>query len=76
MLYIDQPVGTTFSHAVIQNGTLNVANSSPPIFTPLQNNSSQLKTNATFMAATLDLRPLETTQTTTAQAAWTIWQFA
>ncbi|KAK1245617.1 hypothetical protein MKX08_005246 [Trichoderma sp. CBMAI-0020] len=38
--------------------------------------NSQLKTNATFMAATLDPQPLETTQNTTAQAARTIWQFA
>ncbi|KAL6885807.1 Alpha/Beta hydrolase protein [Trichoderma evansii] len=52
MLYIDQPVGTSFSYATIQNGTLNVANPGPPIFTPLQNNSSQFNTNATFMAAT------------------------
>ncbi|EHK49333.1 hypothetical protein TRIATDRAFT_49779 [Trichoderma atroviride IMI 206040] len=75
MLYIDQPVGTSFSYATIQDGFLNVANPGPPVFTPLQNNS-QLKTNATFMAATLDPRPLETTQNTTAQAARTIWQFA
>ncbi|KAM0463312.1 hypothetical protein ACHAO4_000025 [Trichoderma viride] len=76
MLYIDQPVGTSFSYATIQNGTLNVANPGPPVFTPLQNSSQLLKTNATFMAATLDPRPLETTQNTTAQAARTIWQFA
>lgn len=75
MLYIDQPVGTSFSYATVQNGALSVGNRGPPDFTPLQN-MSQLKTNATFMAATLDPRPLETTQNTTAQAARTIWQFA
>jgi hypothetical protein len=74
MLYIDQPVGTSFSYSTIQNGTLNVLTPDPPLFTPLQNTTPQ--TNATLMAAALDPRPLSTTQNTTQQASRTIWQFA
>lgn len=79
MLYIDQPVGTGFSYSVRQNGTLNLLEQDQlggPVFTPLEQGQELPTTNATFLAATLDSRSLETTQNTTVQAARTLWQFA
>ncbi|KAJ6785314.1 hypothetical protein PWT90_04607 [Aphanocladium album] len=76
MLYIDQPVGTSFSYSSIQNGTFNVLEKGGPVFTPVQDKDSMPSTNATFMAATMDPRVPETTQNTTQQAARTLWQFA
>ena len=79
MLYVDQPVGTGFSYSYRQNGTLNLLQTDAtggPVFTPLEDGASLPSTNATFLAATLDPRSMETTQNTTAQAARTLWQFA
>ena len=79
MLYIDQPVGTGFSYSIRQNGTLDLlqtTSSGGPLFTPLHDGEPLPQTNATFLAATLDSRSIQTTQNTTIQAARTLWQFA
>lgn len=76
MLYVDQPVGTSFSYSSLKNGTLNVLHPQSPLFTEFDGKGQMPETNVTNMAATLDPRPLETTQNTTQQAARTMWQFA
>ncbi|KAI0192839.1 alpha/beta-hydrolase [Astrocystis sublimbata] len=73
MLYLDQPVGTGVSYVQRRNGTLNVLTNE---FTPAAHNGTMPETSAETLQGILDPRPLETTPSTTLQAARTMWQFA